>query len=84
MSRFVMDCSVTMAWCFEDESDAYSVSLLKQAEASEVLVPWIWPLEVANVLLTGERRNRLTEAASARFLGILRGFPIMVDAIPPA
>jgi predicted nucleic acid-binding protein len=42
-------------------------------------VPSLWPLEVANALLVGERRKRITPADAARFLAILGAFPITVD-----
>jgi len=42
-------------------------------------VPPLWPLEVANALLVGERRSRITPAETARFLAILATFPITVD-----
>jgi len=84
VSVFVLDCSVTMSWCFEDETDEYSPSILRQLDESESAVPWIWTLEVANALLTAERRGRLSEAETSRFLGMVQGLPIMVDAAPPA
>lgn len=79
MSRFVLDCSVVMAWCFEDEADAYADSVLDLLADSEAIVPCIWPLEVANVLLVAERRKRLTEAASLQFAGLLSELPITID-----
>jgi len=79
LNRFVLDCSVVMAWCFEDEADAYADSVLNLMDESEALVPCIWPLEVANVLLVAERRKRLTEAASLQFAGLLSELPITVD-----
>ncbi|MGO9464305.1 MAG: type II toxin-antitoxin system VapC family toxin, partial [Isosphaeraceae bacterium] len=42
-------------------------------------VPSLWPLEVANALLVGERRGRITSAETARFVAILGAFPITVD-----
>jgi hypothetical protein len=60
----VVDSSVVMAWCFEDEVDKYADSVLDLLVDSEAIVPSIWPLEVANVLLVAERRQRLTEAGS--------------------
>lgn len=68
-----------MAWCFEDEADVYADSILDLLPESEVLVPSIWPLEVANVLLVAERRKRLTEADSLRFIELLHSLPIIVD-----
>lgn len=75
----MVDCSVVMAWCFEDESDEYADSVLDRLTVSEAVVPSIFALEVANVLLVGERKNRLTEADSSRFIEMLRELPIIVD-----
>lgn len=79
MNRFVVDASVAMAWCFEDEADTYADSVLDLLADSEALVPSIWPLEIANVLLVAERRKRLTEADSLRFVELLRNLPITID-----
>ena len=79
MKRFVVDCSVVMAWCFEDEADKYADSVLDLLADAEAIVPSIWSLEVANVLLVGERRKRLTEADSLRFVNLLRALPITID-----
>jgi len=79
MSVLVLDCSVTMAWCFEDECDALADAVLGVFGETEVWVPALWPIEVANVLLVAERRRRLTSAGSARFLELLGGLPIVVD-----
>lgn len=79
MTRFVLDCSVTMSWCFEDEADAYGDRALDALNEGTALVPEIWPLEVANVLLAAERRGRIQEADSARFVELLDSLPIAVD-----
>lgn len=76
---FVLDCSVTMAWCFDDESTPYTDSLQDQLGTLRAIVPTIWPLEVANAALVGERRKRLDEARSSRFFALLSGLPIIVD-----
>lgn len=76
---FVVDNSVTMAWCFEDEATPYTESLLDRLQNEQAVVPAIWPLEMANVLLMGERRQRLTEAQTARFMELLTSLPITVD-----
>lgn len=83
MSGFVLDCSVTMSWCFEDEADDYSPAILQKLDESVAVVPWIWTLEVANALLTAERRGRMREAETLRFLSVLQGLEIMVDAECP-
>lgn len=79
MSAIVLDCSVAMAWCFEDECDRYADGVLEALASAEALVPSIWSFEVANVLLVAERRKRIREADSARFLELLKGLPIVVE-----
>lgn len=76
--RFVLDCSVTMSWLFKDEADNYSESILSSLRMHGAIVPAIWPLEVANVLLIGERRQRVTEAQSVQFTELLASLPISV------
>ncbi len=73
---FVLDASVTMAWCFEDEVTPYSEEVLDSLSETTAIVPTLWWLEVANVLLVGERRQRLTQAQSARFTELLTALPI--------
>jgi predicted nucleic acid-binding protein len=69
-----------MAWCFEDERDDLAEGVLDTLGETEVWVPALWPLEVANVLLVAERRGRLTAAGTSRFLELLAGLPIRVEA----
>ena len=75
---FVVDASVTMAWCFESEADAYSDAALAALENGEAVVPSLWVLEVANVLVDAERRRRIGHADTSRFLGLLAALPIAV------
>jgi predicted nucleic acid-binding protein len=79
VSQVVIDCSVTMAWCFEDECDAYADSTLGALASAEARVPCVWSLEVANVLLVAERRDRIAPADSARFVQLLEELPIVVE-----
>lgn len=79
MSRFVLDCSVTAAWCFEDEADAYAEAMLDRLAEGEALAPALWPLEMANVLLVAERKNRLSRAQTERLVELLQGLPIVID-----
>lgn len=76
---FVLDCSVTMAWCFGDEATPYTTGVRDQLANLRAIVPTIWPLEVANAILVGERRQRLDEARALRFITLLSGLPITVD-----
>lgn len=80
---FVLDCSVTMAWCFADESDAYSDAVLDGLAEREAVVPALWPLEVGNVVIGAARRKRLTVAHASHFLDLLAALPITVDKDTP-
>lgn len=79
MTRFVLDCSVTMAWCFDDEATPYTNGVRDALIDARAIVPSLWPLEVANVLLVAERRNRLEKADTMRFPTLLQALPITVD-----
>ena len=79
MNRFVLDTSVALAWCFEDESSSTADAILDLLVSSEAIVPAIWPVEVGNALLAGERRKRITSAETARSLELLRSLNIHLD-----
>ncbi len=76
---FVLDCSVAVAWFFEDEADAYAEGVEDALASATAIVPSLWPLEVGNALLVGERRKRASEAKVTQFLALLRALPIAVD-----
>ncbi len=78
-NAFVLDGSVTLVWGFADEDDDYAAAILDRMPDLQAHVPGLWPLEVANALLVGERRGRTTPAQAAHFLALLGTFPIAVD-----
>ena len=81
MSIFILDASVTLAWCFEDESTHYTEAILDELSgSSEAVVPVLWPYEVVNALAVAERQSRITLAKSSLFLDRLSGFPIFIDS----
>jgi predicted nucleic acid-binding protein len=77
--KFVVDASVVMSWCFEDEVSRYGERVLDRLVDSIAVVPQMWPLEVTNALLVAERRGRLGRADSVRFMTLLRTLPIFVE-----
>jgi predicted nucleic acid-binding protein len=76
---FVLDCWVTMAWCFDDEATPYTDGVRDCLAEKRAVMPSIWPLEAANATLMGERRKRLDEARSQRIFALLAALPIAVD-----
>jgi predicted nucleic acid-binding protein len=83
MTAFVLDVSVTMAWCFEDESSDETWRLLDRLGGDTALVPGIWSAEVANVLLVAERRRRHARAQSRTFAARLLSLSIIVEEAAP-
>ena len=75
----IIDCSITMAWCFEDERTEETVRIQDRLIDEGAIVPVHWELEVANVLIMAEKRSRISTADSMRFLNDLRVFDIQVD-----
>ena len=57
---FVVDSSVALNWCFEDERTPATAALLDRVGALGAVAPQHWPLEALNSLMMAERRNRLT------------------------
>lgn len=77
--QFVLDASVTIAWCFSDESTAQTTELLESLETGKAFVPAIWPLEIGNVLISAQKRQRISYADTMRFLQMLKNLNIQVD-----
>jgi predicted nucleic acid-binding protein len=81
---FVVDNSIVMTWCFDDDDGGdYADAVLESLQGNEALVPAVWPLEVGNALLAAERRQRLNQAESIRFLELLGALPIRVEQETP-
>jgi predicted nucleic acid-binding protein len=80
MTRFVLDTSVTMAWCFEAQSDEYCKRVLRSLDEYQAVAPQLWILEVVNILIVAERRNRLRSEQSLEFLESLWRLPIDVES----
>lgn len=77
--QLVIDCSIVMAWCFDDETDDYADSVLEQMHIGEAFVPEIWALEVTNVLVVAERKKRISRTASQHFINLVKTLPIKTD-----
>lgn len=75
----MLDCSVTMAWLFEDETTPKTERILENLESSQAIVPSSWPLEVANVMLIAIRKKRITAVQASSFIDALMALPIHID-----
>ena len=75
----VVDSSVALTWCFEDERTAATVALLDRVADTGAFAPALWPLEMLNALAMAERRQRITAQQRHRLSGWMRNLPIKLD-----
>ena len=76
---FVVDASVALAWCLDDERSAAANAILERLASDPAIVPAIWPFEVANGLRSAERRGRITMVDALRSALVLRTLPIEIE-----
>jgi len=80
LTGLVIDASVAMNWCYPDEQSDYAYSVLDELNRRNGVVPGLWALEIANALLIGERRYRLSAADVLRFLKLVKELALSVDS----
>jgi len=78
LNRFVLDCSVSAAWCLKDEASHEARRYLDLLGEGEAFVPALWTVEMTNVLVHAERRNRITAEDAALALDLLERLPIVI------
>jgi predicted nucleic acid-binding protein len=85
VSRFVLDNTVTMAWCFTEESTEFTKTLLSRLAnlTDSAVVPALWLYEVANVVELAVRRGRIPGEKALAFLESLADLPIEVENPSP-
>ena len=76
---FVVDSSVALTWCFEDEATPEADRLLAQLTDTGAIAPSLWPLEVLNGLVMAERRGRIGTLARHEKISFLHALPIALD-----
>jgi len=83
VSRFVLDASSVLTWCFPDENSAEAqrvADMFKRGDTA--VVPSFWPHEVLNALVVGEKRKRISRALVRSFLSDLAKLPIALEQVP--
>ena len=81
MTAVVVDCSVAVAWCLDDEATAEFDAILDRIQTEGAVVPALWVSEVSNVLLMAFRRGRMSREAIQERLGLFDILPIETDAL---
>ena len=75
----VVDASVALSWCFEDETDESANAALDRLQVDKAIVPASWPYEVANGLRMAEVRGRYSRAELVGAVELLRGLNVEID-----
>jgi predicted nucleic acid-binding protein len=82
MSRFVLDASVTLTWCFPDENAQLAGQIADRFRRGDVAIaPAFWPHEVLNALLSAEKRKRISAALTKSFLHDLATLPVRLEPV---
>jgi len=77
---FIADSSVGVAWAVHSQASAATDELLDRVAAgTPLVVPTLWPFEVANSLLVLLRRKKLLAAERDRAIAALARLPLVVD-----
>ena len=77
---FVADASVAIAWVHPAQATSETDAMLDRLAAGDSLVvPALWPLEVANALTVLRRRRKLTLDEARTAIEIIRELPAVID-----
>ena len=77
---FIADSSVGVAWAVQSQASEATDELLDRVAAgTPLVVPTLWPFEVANSLLVLLRRKKLLPAERDRAIAALARLPLVVD-----
>ena len=82
-AAFIVDCSIAMAWLFNDEATPKTEALLTRMTTETALVPAWWFIEITNVLAMAERKGRITPTQSDAFIADLSKLGIDRDNEAP-
>lgn len=81
----VVDASTAVSWVHPGQQSDFADRLLQGVGSEHRLeVPSLWPLEVANALLTLERRGRMSAAQRVDGVSRLVSMPVEVDHLTMA
>lgn len=75
----VIDASAAACWIFKDEATRATDALLRRVRTTGGIVPALWNWEMANLLIAGIRRARISAAEVTAHLADLAMLPIAID-----
>jgi len=82
VSGLVVDASVSAAWFLPDEATPYTEAALQATIDRAVWIPALWLLEIGNLLLSAQRRRRITAAKRRELVSHAQALRLQVDRTP--
>jgi predicted nucleic acid-binding protein len=79
---FVVDASVSAAWFLPDEATTTTEAALQATTVVDVWVPALWLLEIGNLLLSAQRRRRITADKRRELVAAAHGLRLKIDREP--
>ncbi|MEO6363889.1 MAG: type II toxin-antitoxin system VapC family toxin [Caldimonas sp.] len=79
---FVVDASFSAAWFLPDEATPQTEAALQATATRDVWVPAIWLLEMGNLLLSAQRRKRITADKRRELAAAAGALRLRVDREP--
>lgn len=83
-SGFVVDASVSAAWFLPDEANPFTEAALLATATHQVWVPALWLLEMGNLLLSAQRRKRISADKRRELAVAASALRVKVDRQPVA
>lgn len=83
-AALVVDASVSAAWFLPDEATPFTEAALSATASAEVWVPALWWLEIGNLLIHAQRRQRISAAKRIELLAAAQALRLRVDREPVA
>ncbi len=84
MKNIVVDASIALSFCLEDERNEEATVLLSSLDKYKIIAPPHWWAEMVNGLLMAERRKRINAAERDEAMQQLMGLDPEIISIPPA
>lgn len=81
MSAVVLDAAAALAWCFADGPGVAGDALLDRVARDGAVVPAVWHVELAELLLAAERDARMTAAQASAIVDSVGRLPISIEGV---
>lgn len=79
MSPIVLDASIVIAWCFDDDATGIADETIDRMKNAERWIPSLLQIEVTNTLSRIERKKQTTRRVVREFLGDFESMELEVD-----